>query len=177
MLSLDSPRWQQLAHVYGAAGDIPEKLRRLDSEALIDWMPESILEEIGAAIYHQGDTDTASYAAVPHLMRIAEGRLPAEQMWLVLLCGWIEGARSSQRPAVPEDLSEAYHEALIKARGMAMELLNSPRGSWAKGEYAVDLTYLFGAIAAFDGEHQLAQDLAIFEILKDCYETAMKKEI
>ena len=176
MLPLGSPRWQELAHVYGAAGDIPEKLRRLEAEGIIDWGPDSVLEEIASAIYHQGDPGTASYAAVPHLVRIAEDRTPAEQTWLVLLCGWIEAARTSLRPEVPDDLSQAYDNALAKARRLAIAFLNSPRGNWTKGEYAVDLTYLFGAIAAFDGEHELAQDLAMFDILKDCYETTMAKE-
>jgi|AutmiccommuBRH23_1029490.scaffolds.fasta_scaffold00216_42 hypothetical protein len=176
MLPLDSPRWQELAHVYGAAGDIPEKLGRLEAEGVIEWGPDSVLEEIASAIYHQGDPGTASYAAVPHLMRIAEGRTSGEQIWLVLLCGWIEGAKTSRRPELPDDLAQAYFDALAKARRLAIAFLNSPRGDWTKGEYAVDLTYLFGAIAAFDGEHELAQDLAMFDIMKDCYETAMAKE-
>ena len=155
---------------------MPEKLRALEVLDVIEWTPDSLLESIAAAIYHQGDPGTASYAAVPHLIRIAECRSPAEKVWLVYLCGWIEGARGEARPEIPVDLKDAYFEALGKARNMAMELLSSPKGDWVKGEYAGDLTYMFGAIAAFDGEHELAQDLSMFDILKDSYETTMAEE-
>lgn len=34
MLSLDSPRWQELEHAYGSAEDIPALLEQLDSAAI-----------------------------------------------------------------------------------------------------------------------------------------------
>lgn len=176
MLPLDSPRWQKLNHVYGSAGDIPEKLRRLEAAALIEWAPKSAMEEITSAIYHQGDPSTASYATIPHLIRIAQGRKPAEQIWLVLLCGWVEGARTSSSPNVPDDLSEAYAKSLVVARRLAIDLLSDPLGSWRQGAYSSSLTNLFGAIAAFDGERGLARDLAVFDLMKDCYETTMKED-
>ena len=64
---------------------MPEKLRALEVLDVIEWTPDSLLESIAAAIYHQGDPGTASYAAVPHLIRIAECRSPAEKVWLVYL--------------------------------------------------------------------------------------------
>lgn len=77
---------------------------------------------------------------------------------------------------MPDDLSEAYAKSLAIARRMAIDLLSDPRGGWHKGAYASSLTYLFGAISAFDGERDLARDLAILDLMKDCYETTMKEE-
>ncbi|MEZ5945249.1 MAG: hypothetical protein R3C13_08990 [Hyphomonas sp.] len=176
MLPLDSPRWKQLTHVYGSAKDIPEMLRRLEALDVIAWGNPSELDDIASALYHQGDPGTASYAAVPHLVGIAEHRTPAEQAWLVYLCSWIEAARSADRPEIPDDLAESYFMALAVARQIAVSLLTDPHRSWVQGEYATDLPYLFSAIAAFDGEHELAQDLAQFELLKDCFETMSAKD-
>lgn len=169
MLLLDSPRWKELNHVYGSAEDIPEKLRALRDEERIEWTTDSVLEEIAAAIYHQGDPNTGSYAAVPHLVDIIQSRSPAEQILIVLLTGWIEAARDASRPEIPKDLTSTYFEALEKLKAMAINLLSVPEKSWIKGPRATDLTYLFGAIAAFLGERELAIDLSEFELLKEAY--------
>ena len=65
MIELKSPRWSKLRQAYGAATDVPDLLQRLadgDREAI--W-------ELYATICHQGTVYSASYAAVPHLAKIA----------------------------------------------------------------------------------------------------------
>jgi hypothetical protein len=68
MLSLDSPHWRELQHAYGSAADIPPLLRALES------LPPSAGREepwftLWSALAHQGDVYSASFAAVPHVIR------------------------------------------------------------------------------------------------------------
>jgi hypothetical protein len=54
MLSLDSPRWNELQHAYGIASDTPSLLRQLLS------LPDSVGERepwytLWSSLAHQGD--------------------------------------------------------------------------------------------------------------------------
>src|SRR5690348_2948823 len=70
MLALDSPRWAGLRTAYGAADGVPEMLRAVesvpDSE---DWRGEPWFS-IWSALARQGDVYSASFAAVPHVVRV-----------------------------------------------------------------------------------------------------------
>lgn len=154
-LPLDSARWKDLVHVYGSAADMPDAIRRLERLEHIVWDDDGPLEEIGAAIFHQGDPNTGSYAAVPHLVRIAETRPPSQRFPLVLLCSWIEQYRTPQRPPIPRDLEVAYQRALIRAKGMAIDMLTVPSASWGSHGYRFDLGQVFQAIASLAGERRL----------------------
>ena len=155
-LPLDSPRWSELAHVYGSAVDMPVAIRRLERLDHIEAHCDGPLVEITSAIYHQGDPDTGSYATVPHLVRIAESRPPGERLPLLSLCGWIEQYRTSRRPRIPEDLEPAYRDALARALTMTIELLAVPRSSWGPFGDPYDLHHIFMSIAALSGERKLA---------------------
>ena len=79
MLDLDSPRWAELQHAYGPADDIPDLLRDLERFAAGETLPPN--EDFGeqkepwfslwSALCHQGDSCTAAFAALPHIVRIA----------------------------------------------------------------------------------------------------------
>jgi len=155
-LPLDSPRWKELAHVYGSAADMPDAIRRLEKLDHIEFQHDGPLDEIISAIYHQGDPDTGSYATVPHLVRIAESRPPGERLPLLSLCSWIEQYRTSTRPRIPEDLEPAYHHALARALTMTIELLAVPRSSWGSFGDPYELHHIFMSIAALSGERKLA---------------------
>jgi hypothetical protein len=63
-------------------------------------------------LYHQGDTYTAAYAVLPHLVRLQTAA--AEPSWsAIALIAAIEIARAKGRgPAIPIDFTKAYHAAL-----------------------------------------------------------------
>jgi hypothetical protein len=67
--------------------------------------------ELWNELYHEGDVGEASYAAVPHLVRIyATGQGSASDTYS--LVAMIELARHDRRnPDLPEDWSEAYEGA------------------------------------------------------------------
>jgi hypothetical protein len=108
MIPLDSRRWSELRDTYGHATPVSTILRTIDAGEASD----EVWTNLWSRICHQGDVCEASYAAVPHLVRIA--RDPAQIRWdLLALPAAIEAARLTGRaPGIPEDLAAAYHAAV-----------------------------------------------------------------
>ena len=114
MLALDSPDWNKLKHAYGAAVDVPSLLQQLslNPSPSRDYRSEPWFS-LWSRLCHQDDVYTASYAAVPHVVRIclcATGPIDAS---FFLLPACIEIARATSRgPEMPVELSNAYIEAM-----------------------------------------------------------------
>jgi hypothetical protein len=168
-IPLDSSRWKELVHVYGSGEDMPEAILRLEKLDHINWDENGPLEKIAAAIYHQGDPNTGSYATVPHLVRIAEGRPPNEQLPIVALCSWIEQYRTAKRPRIPDDLEPAYRHALVRAKDIAITMLTAPGDSWGAHGFPYDFRCVFAAIAALSGERRIAGLLDHLDEFEFCY--------
>jgi hypothetical protein len=150
-LSLASERWGELRHVYGLASDTPDLLRGLADEEPINLQPDGTYQKLCSSLYHQGDPNTASYAAVPHLVSIASRQLGESRRNLLYLCGWIETARFLRDAEMPADLADAYNAALRDAAVMmAAEAIEAP---------AAELPYVLSAIAAFRGCRALAENI------------------
>jgi hypothetical protein len=64
--------------------------------------PRQAWSELWQELFHQGDVGTASYAAVPHLLRVHVARdVPDWNTWVMV--GAIELARDMRRnPALPD---------------------------------------------------------------------------
>ena len=108
MLSLDDERWQQLKGGYRVPFDprpLFEKLKSGHDE-------KKIWEELWNELHHQGDVGEASYAAVPHLVRIQRDRGSLD--WNVFaIVAVIELARKEgMNPDVPEWLGVGYFRAI-----------------------------------------------------------------
>jgi hypothetical protein len=69
MIGLDSPEWANLKHAYGDAFDMPAILRQLETRPSYDGNSEPWFS-IWSALAHQGDVYSASFAAVPHIVRV-----------------------------------------------------------------------------------------------------------
>jgi hypothetical protein len=114
MLSLDDPRWNDLGHAYGSAGDIPELLRKLNASR----GPKSGAQEepwftLWSSLCHQGDVYTASYAAVPHLVDMATRSTGPIDSSFYHMPAAIEVARVSGRgPEIPAPDLDDYHSAI-----------------------------------------------------------------
>ena len=65
MLPLNDPRWNTLAGGYKTPYDPSDALRRIEAG-------KDAWDELWQELHHQGDVGEASYAAVPHLVRIAK---------------------------------------------------------------------------------------------------------
>lgn len=120
MLSFSSARWGELHQATGTAKDIPGLLAHAPVERRPSHRPDTIWFELWSALCRQGAAYSASYAAVPHLVRIA--KLPAFRFRYdpLLLIASIELARLEHRaPAIPEDLAVEYASSIAEAKDLA----------------------------------------------------------
>lgn len=157
MLSLRSPRWNELQHAYGAAGDIPALLEQLDSLPKDDgesapWFP------LWSALAHQGDVHSASFAAVPHVIAaLSKSPATAHESYFHFPA-WVEICRAKQAIEVPSELQESYFSSLSKLPHL---VANAASNSWTRGFSACALA----AAAAAKGQHAVAE--AILEMAEE----------
>ena len=113
MLGLDGKEWSELSHAYGSARDIPGLLAQLaDYPKKTDYQSEPYFT-LWSSLCHQGDVYTASYAAVPHILRYAEQEPSRISFDYLLLPVSIEIARLTGRgPDIPESLEQSYSDAI-----------------------------------------------------------------
>jgi hypothetical protein len=116
MLSLDDSLWSRLQHAYGDASDIPTLLRSLAaSPGPAPGSESEPWHSLWSRLCHQGDAYSASYAAVPHLVRIACETAAPVDFSFFLLPASIEVARQHGRgPKIPADIAESYRHALAR---------------------------------------------------------------
>jgi hypothetical protein len=108
MLSLDDERWANLKGGYGIAFDPRPLLHGL--EAGTD--DKHVWDELWGELHHQGDVGDASYAAVPHLVRIHLRRnLSDWNTYAMVAC--IELARGQgNNPELPDWIESGYFKAI-----------------------------------------------------------------
>jgi len=117
MLSLDSPRWKELSHLYGDADDVPEMLSRL-ARAEADEQFQSIMQELMSAVYHQHDSCSAAHAVTPHLANLCRTSSLRRCRHLIHSIARIEEARQTHQrwgtgtSTIPEDIAPAYYATL-----------------------------------------------------------------
>ena len=111
MILLDSPRWSELQHAYGSAADIPPLLRKLENFPSSDDNQEPWFT-LWSALCHQDDVYSASFAAVPHIIRILAVDPQRADFSFFQLPACIEIARARDNFPIPEDLRQPYFEAL-----------------------------------------------------------------
>jgi hypothetical protein len=108
MLSLDDKRWSDLKGGYRLPFDQRPLLLKLESGTDVDAAWEELWEEV----HHQGDVGEASYAAVPHLVRIyRQPGIPDWNTYAIVAC--IELCRGKRsNPELPKWLEEDYFHAI-----------------------------------------------------------------
>jgi len=108
MLSFDDPRWDDLQGGYRMRYDPRPTLRKLERG---DDIP-GCWEELWGELHHQGDVGLASYAAIPHLARLARS-LPPDDWNVFGLVGTISIlAGQNQNPKIPDWMEPAHTQAL-----------------------------------------------------------------
>ncbi len=157
MLSLESPRWNELEHAYGKASDIPALLRQLES------LPAPIGDSepwftLWSALAHQGDVYPASFAAVPHVVKALEASPEKADGVFLQFPAWIEVCRKKQSIQVPSELAEAYFAALNRLPALIAQAASR---EWDAGF----LQCALAAIAAVKGGADVAE--AALELTPD----------
>jgi len=133
MLALSDARWSSFTHAYGPAKDIPALLSRARDDTGQASKPGTAWFDLWSALCHQGDTYTASYAAVPHLVQLAPDQLKRQRYDALYLTACIELARlegpvaggDDQRPAEEgAALVRRDREQLLAVLAQALERLD-----------------------------------------------------
>jgi hypothetical protein len=125
-LSLDSPRWAQLAQAYGSAEDVPRLLEALACIGSEDARAE-VWFALWRTLHRPGEAYTASYAAVPHLLAISRALGLRERAEALHLVTRIEmSRRGSASDAMPADLVEAYAAAVESLPSIVAALSAEP---------------------------------------------------
>jgi len=113
MLSLDSPRWADLEHAYGPAKNVPALLRDLDALPSSEDKKEPWFT-LWSALAHQGDVYSASFAAVPHVVRVLSTAPERADSAFFHFPAWVEICRHRKQIPIPPELTEAYFAALAQ---------------------------------------------------------------
>jgi hypothetical protein len=149
MLDLQSPRWAELEHAYGAATDIPALLVRLRE------IPSSLGHaepwfSLWSALAHQGDVYSASFAAVPHVVAtFAQAPLSADASYLQFPA-WVEICRVKRQVPIPQDLRTSYFESMARLP----VLVGAASGRPWEPEF---LACALAAVAAAKGHPEVAE--------------------
>lgn len=148
MLEFTDPRWTELISGYRLPFDPRPALTALEAGSADAWT--TLWEEL----HHQDDVDTASYAAVPHIVRIYQASgVPDWNPYA--LVGTIELARKHGNPAIPVWLEPGYTEAL---RSLASTGLDELRNSH-------DLEFVqcaLGLVALVSGHRRAGELLLVY---------------
>jgi len=108
MLSLDDSRWNNLAGGYRMKCDPRPLLANLETAQ----NRETAWHELWEELHHQGDVGEASYASVPHLVRIhrKSGIVDWNTYAIVAIIELARGKRNN--PEVPNWLEDDYVRAI-----------------------------------------------------------------
>jgi len=149
VIALDDPRWTELQGARGSAGEVARLLQRLE----LDPDDEELFSEVHDWLCRQGDSYPASYAAVPHLVRIGAraSRDRAAHYWA--LVGVI--ATDAVRRTIAPSLRSAYDQALHDADAHI-------RAAVTAGPRDYTIWYLLSAAAAIRGLDATASALEDF---------------
>ena len=100
------PAWTGLEGGYRVPYDPRPALRALEHGDT-----EAAWAELWNELHHQGDIGTASYAAVPHLVRIYESQGLPDSNAYAMIAVFEECRLSGHNPALPDDFATTYHAA------------------------------------------------------------------
>src|SRR5260370_516086 len=106
-LDFNDERWTGLVGGYRTPYDPRPALRSLEQRTGV----EEAWQELCTELYHQGDVGEASYAAVPHLVRIYEEQGIPDWNTYALVATIEEARQVGKNPDLPSYLCDAYEEA------------------------------------------------------------------
>ena len=149
MLSLDSPKWAELEHAYGPASDIPDLLRQLERMPPSDGEKEPWFS-IWSSLAHQGDVYSASFAAVPHVVRILAQAPDKTDFSYFQFPAWVEICRQKKSVPIPRELETDYYSALQQLPSLVAAVADR---DWNEGF----LLSALSAIAAAKGYGKVAE--------------------
>jgi hypothetical protein len=123
MLDLNDDRWASLKGGYRVQFDPRPLLLKLAAGEDVD----AVWHELWDELHHQGDVDEASYAAVPHLVRIYR-QTRAGRWNTYAIVAIIELARArGKNPDVPDWLERDYVSAVVELAELGVSEISSTK--------------------------------------------------
>jgi len=167
MLSLDDPRWETLSGGYRIPYNPTPALRRLESG-------EDVWDALWEDLHHQGDIGDASYAAVPHIVRIGKA-LPKRDWNFYGLVSVIETERHRKTNPQPLDwLAESNQSERQEMQELAsqdlkvvndQETIKSILGTLALAKGELQL----GALLIYSDPSKIAEILDQYQAWSELY--------
>lgn len=159
-LALSSPQWATLETAYGSAEGIPPLLNELEAENA------DAVGKLFGAICHQSTLYSASIAALPHLVRIANTHASATAFRadVLILAGAICESPNLSDELAKSEYAPAFIAILPEAEELAMDLLPQMDDKF-------NSTYMLCSIASFAGMPTVARVLDGFsseEFVLEC---------
>ena len=119
-------------------------LRKLERGEDVD----AAWSELWNELHHQGDIGEASYAAVPHLVRIYAARVIPDWNAYALVATIEEVRQNGRNPDLPSYLSDTYQSALRELGELGLRELQS-------AEEATLVTSILAVLAFWKGQRSL----------------------
>jgi len=134
--------WSKLSDVYGPATGVPILLQRLEYD------PDApVWGELWSRLCHQGSVGEASYAALPHLERLARGWPPLQRTEPLVLAAAIISSAPTAALGSPDDVRGQVEALTPRLLELAEESLAVP------GLPEADFIYLLEATRSLMGDH------------------------
>jgi hypothetical protein len=166
MMPLDDPRWQTLCGGYRTPYDPTGALRLLEAGK----NKEAAWAELWEELHHQGDVGEASYACVPHLVRILSDRGDAD--WNAYsLIATIEIERQRRpNPPIPAWLRSSYDSGWKDLAAVALR-------DYAKADDPLTVRVILGVLALSKGLREIGAILSHFDEteIKEIFEAGKRR--
>ncbi len=143
MIALDDPLWRKLCDAY-ATVDIPGQLRSLEER----WDDDLADHLLYAALIHQETCYSATYAAMPHILKLAEthpdpkarGECAAWLAWLCV-CAADEPSSGADPAKFPPGMpaNDTEWRGVLETKRIARERLNGPDRDPFRGYHDLSL--------------------------------------
>jgi hypothetical protein len=148
MLDLKDKRWAEMKGGYRMPFDPRPLLAQIERSENLD---EAWYELVGE-LFHQGDVGEASYAAVPHLVRIHRERGGPDSNTYSLVATIDLARGEGKNPDVPAWLQPGYDNAISALAEMGLREL-------ASAKKIEDIQYILAVIAIWKGARTYARRL------------------
>ena len=125
LLPLDDPRWKTLESFGPRPGRIPSLLRRVEKER--KFTDGKAFDALWAEIFDQYSCVEASYAVLPHLVRIGADAPRAEAAFLWTMIGSLATSCDGTEGPPPADLVEGFREGIAEAEGHCLRALQEEK--------------------------------------------------
>jgi hypothetical protein len=164
MLALEDSRWAELRNGYRVTYDARPLVRRFATGNDLD----NCWDEIWDKLHHQGDVDTASYAALPHLIRMSGAQKRDWNIYSYATTISLEAGRE-QNPAIPNFMEPGFGETMGELFELAIADLRL-------GVSPIMVRCILGFMAVHKRTPKLARAIADIDLFEGYGERVLEAE-